>query len=224
MREIILDTETTGLRPEDGHKIVEIGCVELIDKKITDNNLQIYINPERPSSIEALKIHNLTEEFLADKPKFSDVKQQFLDFIANDSLIIHNARFDMKFLNYELEICGVSELNNNVIDTLHIARKKFPGSPANLDALCKRFKVDSSTRTHHGALLDSQLLAEVYIELTAGKRQKDLELSEEISKDFLDPRFARQVVDFPRREFNITSDEDEKHKEMLKEIKDNYWN
>lgn len=170
MREVSLDTETTGLDPFDGHRIVEIGCVELMHHVPTGNNLQLYINPEREMPQEAYEVHGLDDEFLSKQPIFTDVVGQFEDFIGNDPLVIHNAAFDMKFLNAEMEWAGKKALSNPVVDTLVIARKKYPGSPASLDALCKRFEVDRSHRTLHGALLDANLLARVYLELSGGQQ------------------------------------------------------
>ena len=174
MREIVLDTETTGLSPKEGHRLVEIGCLELINYLPTGNVFHVYINPERDMPAEAFKIHGLSDEFLSDKPVFKDVAQEFLDFISDSRLIIHNASFDMNFLRHEMKAIGVSAFKHNeVLDTLLEARKKHPGSPNSLDALCRRYNIDNSNRTLHGALLDSELLAEVYLELIGG-RQPDL--------------------------------------------------
>lgn len=169
MREICLDTETTGLDPRDGHKVIEIACVELINKVKTGNFFHAYVNPRREVPHEAFRIHGISTEFLKDKPIFSHVAQEFLDFIQGATLVIHNAEFDLKFLNFELNICGLGLIQRpGVIDSLAVARAKFPGSPNSLDALCKRFGVDLSKRKKHGALLDSELLADVYIELMGG--------------------------------------------------------
>lgn len=178
LREIVLDTETTGLSPAGGDRLVEIGCVELINHVPTGRHHHIYINPERDMPEEAFKVHGLSEEFLRDKPKFAEVAQGFLDFIGDSTLIIHNAPFDMGFLNAELEWCGRSRLTNEVIDTVMLARKIHPGARVSLDALCKHYGVDNSRRTLHGALLDSEILAEVYLELIGG-RQVALALSAE---------------------------------------------
>ncbi|MBF0455969.1 MAG: DNA polymerase III subunit epsilon [Magnetococcales bacterium] len=169
-RVIILDTETTGISPADGHRIVEIGCIELVNYRKGDQH-QWYLNPEREIPREATRIHGITNDQVATAPPFREVAQTFLDFIQTDQLVIHNASFDMGFLNMELERCGLPTLpKSQAIDTLAMARKKFPGSPASLDALCRRFKIDNSNRTFHGALLDSELLAEVYIELMGGNQ------------------------------------------------------
>ena len=177
MREIVLDTETTGLDPKSGHRVVEIGCVELVNHVATDNNFWQYINPERDMPEEAFQVHGLSAEFLSDKPVFSEIADAFLDFVGDSPLIIHNADFDMGFLNAELKISGRPELEHGrAVDTVRMARKKFPGSPANLDALCRRFQIDNTDRELHGALKDARLLAEVYLELIGG-RQPDLALS-----------------------------------------------
>jgi DNA polymerase III subunit epsilon len=177
MREIVLDTETTGFEPTEGHRIVEIGAVELFNHLPTGRTYHQYINPERGMPKEAFEVHGLGDDFLRDKPVFKAVGQAFLDFIGDAKLVIHNAAFDMKFLNAELEWAGLPGLpNDRAVDTLMIARKRFPGSPASLDALCRRFGVDNSAREKHGALLDSEILAEVYLELVGG-RQPDFGLS-----------------------------------------------
>ncbi len=177
MREIVLDTETTGFEPGEGDRIVEIGAVELNGHVPTGRTYHQYINPQRSMPKEAFDVHGLGDEFLSDKPLFKDIAQAFLDFIGDAKLVIHNAAFDMKFLNAELGWVSKPLLPmDQAIDTLMIARKKFPGSPASLDALCRRFGIDNSSRTLHGALLDSEILAEVYLELIGG-RQPDFALS-----------------------------------------------
>jgi DNA polymerase-3 subunit epsilon len=175
-REIILDTETTGLSPAEGHRIVEIGAIELINHLPTSNTFHVYLDPERDMPKEAEAVHGLSTSFLRGKPKFKDVLQQFLDFIAEDVLIIHNASFDMAFLNSELAYCDVTAIGpDRVMDTLMMARKAHPMGPNSLDALCRRYGVDNSKRTKHGALLDAELLAEVYLHLIGG-RQTNLSL------------------------------------------------
>lgn len=177
MREIVLDTETTGFDPKTGDRIVEIGAVELMGHVATGNTYHQYINPERGMPADAFEVHGLGDEFLRDKPKFAAVGQAFLDFVGDSKMIIHNAAFDMNFLNFELGKMGLRQLPwEQALDTLAIARKKFPGSPSSLDALCRRFGIDNSSRTLHGALLDSEILAEVYLELIGGK-QPDFGLS-----------------------------------------------
>lgn len=177
MREIVLDTETTGFDPDQGDRIVEIGGVELLNHLPTGRTYHQYINPERDMPQSAFEVHGLSTEFLRDKPVFAAVGRAFLDFVGDAKLVIHNASFDMKFLNWELKTMGLRELPwEQAIDTLAIARRRFPGSPASLDALCRRFGIDNSRREKHGALLDSEILAEVYLELVGG-RQPDLVLA-----------------------------------------------
>ncbi|KAA9006822.1 DNA polymerase III subunit epsilon [Histidinibacterium aquaticum] len=177
MREIVLDTETTGFEPDDGDRIVEIGAVELKGHVPTGRTYHQYINPERSMPQGAFEVHGLGDDFLRDKPVFAAIGQAFLDFVGDAKLVIHNAAFDMKFLNAELRWCGLPGLpDDRAIDTLAIAKRKFPGSPASLDALCRRFAIDNSSRVLHGALLDSEILAEVYLELIGG-RQPDFALS-----------------------------------------------
>ncbi len=180
MRQIIFDTETTGFKPENGDRVVEIGAIEMLNGAITGNHFHVYINPERDMPEGAYKVHGLSAEFLADKPVFSDprIGAAFHAFIKDAVLIAHNADFDMKFMQFEMEKAGLAPIENEVIDSLQIARRKFPGSPASLDALCSRFGINTAERERdgHGALLDSRLLAEVYIELTGG-RQAGLDLA-----------------------------------------------
>ena len=181
MREIVLDTETTGISPQDGHRLVDIGCLELFNHVATGKFFHTYINPERDMPEGAFRVHGLSEAFLSDKPKFSEVADDFLEFIGEDPLVIHNASFDMGFINAELKRIGRPSLPMaRAIDTLEIARRKYPGAQNNLDALCRRFNVDNSGRTKHGALLDSELLAEVYLELMGG-RQPGLVLQRELA-------------------------------------------
>ncbi len=178
MREIVLDTETTGFEPAEGHRIVEIGAIELFNHVPTGRTFHQYINPERAMPTEAFEIHGLGDDFLRDKPRFGEIALGFLEFIGADSrLVIHNAAFDMKFLNAELNWAGHTIIaGERALDTVALARRRFPGSPASLDALCRRFGIDNSARERHGALLDSELLAEVYLELIGG-RQPDFALS-----------------------------------------------
>ncbi len=177
IREIVLDTETTGFDPHSGDRIVEIGAVELVRHVPTGNTYHQYINPQRSMPDEAFQVHGLSDEFLRDKPLFKDIAADFMSFVGDARLVIHNAAFDMKFINAELTWIGMTNIPwEQAIDTLDIARRKFPGSPASLDALCRRFGIDNSSRTLHGALLDSEILAEVYLELIGG-RQPDFALS-----------------------------------------------
>ena len=215
MREIVLDTETTGFEPSEGHRLVEIGCVELINHMPTGNTYHQYINPERDMPAEAFAVHGLGDDFLRPQPKFAQVAQAFVDFIAGAKLVIHNAAFDMKFLNAELEWLGQPKLTNPVVDTLAIARRKFPGAAASLDALCRRFGIDNSNRTLHGALLDSEILAEVYLELLGG-RQTGLALSTQStrSKSSVDAdwRARPRPVPLPSR---LTDEELAAHAKMI---------
>ena len=182
MREIVLDTETTGFDPTQGDRIVEIGAVELWNHMPTGETFHEYINPERSMPQEAFAVHGLGDDFLRDKPVFAKIAQRFLDFVSDSKMVIHNASFDMKFLNAELGWLQLPRLpNDQAIDTLEIARRKFPGSPASLDALCRRFSINNSARTLHGALLDSEILAEVYLELIGG-RQPGFGLSQATSQ------------------------------------------
>ncbi len=219
MREVVLDTETTGLDPETGDRIVEIGAVELWNHLPTGKTFHIYLNPERNMPEEAQAVHGLTEDFLKDKPLFSQIVDDFLAFIKNSKIVIHNASFDMKFLNAELVLANRSKLPGDIaIDTLGIARKKFPGSPASLDALCRRFNIDNSARTLHGALLDSEILAEVYLELIGG-RQPDFGLSEvhKIGEGSFNEE--RQELKRPKKlKIRLTAKEEEAHTAFIKEL------
>jgi DNA polymerase III subunit epsilon len=223
MREIVLDTETTGFEPAEGHRIVEIGAVELMNHLPTGRTYHQYINPERPMPNEAFEVHGLGDDFLRDKPVFARIGRAFLDFIGEAQLVIHNAAFDMKFLNFELERAGLSTLPYaRSIDTLMIARQKFPGSPASLDALCRRFGVDNSMREKHGALLDSEILAEVYLELVGG-RQPDLVLGSAATASARDPAGETIWRPHPRPEplpARITPDEAAAHEAMVAKLGD----
>lgn len=173
MRQIVLDTETTGLDPKDGHRIIEIGCVELVSRRQTGNDKRWYVNPERNIDPGAIDVHGITNEFLADKPRIAEVIEEFLDYVKDAELVIHNAPFDVGFLNHELErhLQRVERIETlcKVLDTLQMARRMHPGQRASLDALCKRYEIDNSSREYHGALLDAQLLAEVYLAMTGGQ-------------------------------------------------------
>ena len=225
MREIVLDTETTGLNPEKGDRIVEIGCVELENHLPTGKTYHQYINPMRSISQEVVAVHGLTEEFLSDKPIFSEIADEFLAFVGeNTPLVIHNAAFDMNFLNCELKACGKGELPNPVIDSLLIARKKFPGAKVNLDELCKRFHVDASRRTVHGALLDSELLAYVYLELITDrelnfKSNKKTQQNQSVIQNL--KNVSRET--FPMRVWNLDPSEESAHIEFLTKLKNPIW-
>lgn len=225
MREIVLDTETTGLDPASGHRLVEIGCVELDNHIRTGNFFHAYLNPERDMPREAENVHGLSAAFLADKPLFKNVAPAFLEFIGEAPLVIHNAAFDMKFLNAELDMLGLKLLPmDRAIDTVFMARKQFPGQPASLDALCKRFNIDLAARTKHGALLDAELLADVYLELRGG-RQSTLGLV----KQSASAEAAEVVLSFtghtsiPERHFPPSAEELAAHQNMLNKLKNPLW-
>lgn len=221
MREIVLDTETTGFEPTEGHRIVEIGAVELFNHLPTGRTFHQYINPKRAMPTAAFEVHGLGDDFLRDKPEFATIATAFLEFIADAPLVIHNASFDMKFLNHELQTAGHPTLpNGRAIDTLMIARNKFPGSPASLDALCRRFGVDNSAREKHGALLDSEILAEVYLELIGG-RQPDFALNTVTRQaDLSDPtdmtwRPTPRATPLPSR---VTQAETQAHQALVEKL------
>ena len=219
MREVVMDTETTGLDPKDGHKIVEIGAVELLNHLPTGKTFHSYLNPQRPVPKEAFEVHGLNNSFLKDKPLFKNVVVKFLKFIKDSPLVIHNAKFDMKFLNAELVSIGLPTLSpERALDTLAMARQKFPGSPASLDALCRRFGVNSLKREKHGALLDSEILAEVYLELIGG-RQPELIMA---TTAFLSPSTQKssktKVRPTPLKAL-ITKLEVDAHKEFCEKLK-----
>ena len=220
MREIVLDTETTGFEPSEGDRIVEIGAVELWNHVPTGATYHQYINPERDMPTEAFEVHGLGNEFLADKPVFRDIAQAFVDFVGDAKLVIHNAAFDMKFLNAELGWLGRPLLpDDQAIDTLAIAHRKFPGSPATLDALCRRFGVDNSAREKHGALLDSEILAEVYLELVGG-RQPDFVLGHASQKSGASGRSWRAYARPNPLPSRITEDERAAHDAFIAELGD----
>ena len=221
MKEIVLDTETTGLSVKDGHRIVEIGCIELENLIPTKNKFHCYLNPERKVSEKAFKVHGYSDEFLSKQKKFNEVGEEFLEFIEDKKLIIHNAEFDLAHINNELNLLGKNKINNEIIDTIVLARDKFPGSPVSLDALCKRFRIDNSKRVQHTALIDCDLLAKVYINLTDQK----------------EPMLDFQEIKIDKKEINnsnltyfkkiVKPSEEEliKHKEYLeKNLKKNYFN
>ena len=232
MREIVLDTETTGLDVSQGHRIIEIGALEIINLVPSGKTLHLYINPERGIEPDAIKIHGITNEFVSDKPLFKSVAQEFLNFIKDDKLIIHNAPFDIGFLNFELNNAGFRSISNeNVIDTLKIARQKFPGAQASLDALCRRFQIDNTQRDLHGALTDVDLLASVYVELKGGLQPTLLSnISTPKSEDAInsnsnmDSNFSFiSKIRRPIRPNHVTQKELDKHTEFLKLITDPIW-
>jgi len=222
LKEIVFDTETTGMDPFKGDRVVEIGCVELENLVPTGRTFHVYLNPEREIPAEAIAVHGITNEFVKDKPLFVDVAADFMEFIGDSVLVAHNAGFDMKFMNWELGQCGYKPIDNaRVVDTLIIARKQAPGAPASLDALCKRFNIDNSNRKFHGALLDAQLLAEVYLELRGG-RQQGLSLGDTLSEADLAAMAKRKQR--AARSFPIPEDELNAHLEFVKSLKDPLWN
>jgi DNA polymerase-3 subunit epsilon len=219
MKEIVLDTETTGISIKDGHRIVEIGCIELENLIPTKNKFHCYLNPERKVSEKALEVHGYTDEFLATQKKFSDIGEQFLEFIKDKRLIIHNADFDLGHLNNELAILGKKKLDNEIVDSLILARDKFPGSPVSLDALCKRYRVDNSNRTQHTALIDCELLAKVYINLID---QKEPKLNFQNEETIINQK--SNAVSYFKKIISPTAEELKKHKEYLKNnLKKNFF-
>ncbi|ODT99276.1 MAG: DNA polymerase III subunit epsilon [Rhodospirillales bacterium SCN 65-16] len=222
MREVVLDTETTGLDPLAGHRVVEIGCIELVNMVATGRSLQLYLNPEMPMPAGAQEVHGLTDEFLADKPLFADKVEELIEFLGDAQLVIHNAQFDLGFLNAELARAGRAKLTNDYVDTVSLARRKFPGQRASLDALCDRFSIDNTKRTKHGALLDSELLAEVYLELSGG-RQRDLGLAPEMAATGLSGMLAMKRPARPARPHAASAAELAAHAEFLKKVSDPIW-
>ena len=222
MKEIILDTETTGLFVKDGHRIVEIGCIELEDLVPTKNRFHCYLNPERRVSEKALEVHGYTDEFLSSQKKFSDIVDDFLNFIENKTLVIHNAEFDLSHLNNELALLGKKKINSeNVVDTLSLARDKFPGSPISLDALCKRYRVDNSKRTQHTALIDCDLLAKVYINLLDQKEPTLNFKNEDNEKTIINLNGKNQYY---KKIIKPTEEELKLHKDYLKNsLKKNFF-
>ena len=222
MKEIVLDTETTGLSVRDGHRIVEIGCIELDNLVPTKNIFHFYLNPERKVSEKAFEVHGYSDEFLATKQKFADIADDFIDFIKDKKIIIHNAEFDIGHLNNELSLIGKKEINNlNVIDTLELARNKFPGSSISLDALCRRFRIDNSRRERHTALIDCELLAKVYINLI-DQKEPTLNLNENNETKITS---TTNVVDYYKKIIYPSEKELSNHKKFLKKnLKKNYFN
>lgn len=227
MREICFDTETTGLDPKDGDRIIEIGCVEIIDRKITGNTFREIINPERKNSAESINITGLTDEILKDKPFFREIADKFLEFIGDSQLIAHNANFDINFINYELSLIDKEPLKNNVIDSLNLAKIRFPGKKNNLDVLCERFNIDNSARDKHGALLDAELLAEVYLHLTQEEQSQFFKENVENQQimemsDFL--KLVKNNTIREKREFKISIEDEEAHKKFIdKNVSNSLW-
>ena len=221
MIEVVLDTETTGLSVAKGHRIVEIGCIELKNQIPTNKTFHCYLNPQRKVSEDAIKVHGYTDEFLANKKKFSDIVDEFLQFIQNKKLVIHNAEFDISHINNELKLIGKPTITtDNVIDTLDIAREKFPGSSISLDALCKRFRIDNSKRAKHTALIDCELLSKVYINLL-GQKEPTLNFSK---SDEIQKNQNIQSIDYSKKIVSPSVDELKKHKEFMKKnFKKNFF-
>ena len=220
MKEIVLDTETTGLSVKDGHKIVEIGCVELENLIPTKNKFHCYLNPERKVSEKALEVHGYTDEFLSDKKKFREIAEEFLNFISDKRLIIHNADFDLSHLNNELKIIGKKEIKNQVVDTLVLARDKFPGSSISLDALCKRYRIDNSKRDQHSALMDCDLLAKVYINLI-DQKEPTLNFQKQDNKNV---KIKDENVLYYKKVIKPSEDEKQNHHQFLKShLKKNFY-
>ena len=221
MNEIVLDTETTGLSVKEGHRIVEIGCIELKDLIPTQNKFHFYLNPERKVSEKALEVHGYTDEFLSTKKKFKEIVDEFLNFIKDKRLIIHNAEFDLSHLNNELKIIGKQPIKNEIVDTLILARNKFPGSSLSLDSLCKRYRIDNSKRVQHTALIDCDLLAKVYINLI-DQKEPTLNFQNEYEKSKLIEK--RNILYF-KKVIKPSEDEKKKHKEFLKKyVKNSFFN
>ena len=222
MKEIVLDTETTGISTKDGHRIVEIGCIELDNLIPTENKFHCYLNPERKVSEKAFEVHGYSDSFLSDKKKFREVAEDFLNFIKDKKLIIHNAEFDLSHLNNELEILGKKKLKNEIIDTLVLARDKFPGSQISLDALCKRYRIDNSKRVQHSALIDCNLLAKVYINLI-DQKEPTLDFKKNNSENL--SQFNLNKVSYSKKIIAPTSEETKNHKIYLKtSLKKNFFN
>ncbi len=221
MREIILDTETTGISVKEGHRIVEIGCIELDNLIPTNKKFHCYLNPERKVSQKAFEVHGYSDEFLSKQKKFSEVVDEFLEFVKDKRLIIHNADFDLSHLNNELKILGKKVIKNNIIDTLTLARDKFPGSPSSLDALCKRYRIDNSRRTKHTALVDCDLLAKVYINLIDQKEPTlDFSIREKINN-----QDSNKKINYFKKIIKPTEEELNSHNYYLKtQIKKNFFN
>lgn len=220
MREIVIDTETTGLDPASGHRVVEIGCVELVNLVPTGETFQTYLNPERDVPQSAVEIHGLTTDFLAQHPVFGEIAENLLEFLGDAGLVAHNADFDMRFINWELENAGLAPLPpSRATDTLALSRARFPGAQHSLDALCRRFGIDNSNRTFHGALLDSQILAEVYLELKGG-RQAGLELGKAPVPEVAEAAPRRER---PHRHFEPSEEERARHAAFIAELTKPVW-
>ena len=230
MRELVLDTETTGLDPENGDRIVEIGIIELSNHIKTGKQFHYYINPEKASDIKAEKIHGLSRDFLSDKLKFSDIAEELVEFISDSKIIIHNAKFDVSFLNSELKRCNLDELNNdNILDTLLLARKKYPGQSVSLDTLCRKFGIDISNRKIHGALLDAELLSLVYLELIGGKQTKlnfdnniDINLDKISENININENYKNKKI-ITIKNSTLNKQDHQEHKKFINTIPNSIW-
>ena len=225
LRQIILDTETTGLDPKSGHRVIEIGCIELINRKFTGEQFHVYLNPDRDSDEAALEVHGLTTEFLSDKPRFKDIYKDFLDFIDQSELLIHNAEFDVKFLDHEInllskELPKIAECVFKITDTLQIAREKHPGQRNSLDALVKRYEVSGYDRELHGALLDSQILGDVYLSMTGGQSTLDFNEENINSSDDKDEISSVEHSSLKLKLIELSEEDEKNHKEYLQRMKE----
>ena len=225
LRQIILDTETTGLDPKSGHRIIEIGCIELINRKFTGEQFHVYLNPDRDSDKAALEVHGLTTEFLSDKPRFKDIYKDFLDFIDQSELLIHNAEFDVKFLDHEIKLLSkelpkIAECVFKITDTLQIAREKHPGQRNSLDALVKRYEVSGYDRELHGALLDSQILGDVYLSMTGGQSALDFNEENINSSDDKDEISSAENSSLKLKLIELSEEDEKNHKEYLQRMKE----
>ena len=225
LKQIILDTETTGLDPKSGHRVIEIGCIELINRKFTGEQFHVYLNPDRDSEEGALKVHGLTTEFLSDKPRFNEVYDDFIKFIDKSELLIHNAEFDVKFLDHEIKLLSkelplISNCVSKITDTLQIAREKHPGQRNSLDALVKRYEIGGYDRELHGALLDSQILGDVYLSMTGGQSALNFSDTNDVNSSITDQGNNKEHLDLNLRVIELSDEEKNAHKEYLLRMKD----
>ena len=225
LKQIILDTETTGLDPKSGHRVIEIGCIELINRKFTGEQFHVYLNPDRDSEEGALKVHGLTTEFLSDKPRFNEVYDDFIKFIDKSELLIHNAEFDVKFLDHEIKLLSkelplISNCVSKITDTLQIAREKHPGQRNSLDALVKRYEIGGYDRELHGALLDSQILGDVYLSMTGGQSALNFSDTNDVNSSITDQGNNKKHLDLNLRVIELSDEEKNAHKEYLLRMKD----
>lgn len=225
LKQIILDTETTGLDPKSGHRVIEIGCIELINRKFTGEQFHVYLNPDRDSEEGALKVHGLTTEFLSDKPRFNEIYDDFIKFIDKSELLIHNAEFDVKFLDHEIKLLSkelplISNCVSKITDTLQIAREKHPGQRNSLDALVKRYEIGGYDRELHGALLDSQILGDVYLSMTGGQSALNFSDTNDVNSSITDQGNNKEHLDLNLRVIELSDEEKNAHKEYLLRMKD----